>query len=401
MRLLGILIAMGICISLIISGLFMYGCVKKPPETFPQFGVGGPLEGLSPDQLQRFNTGKKAFQRIFFPEEGLGPLFNAEGCGVCHTQPVTGGSSAIAEVHATKFQPPDICDPLFQEGGPVIQQRATPLLQRAGIEKEGIPPSATSQALRTSPPLFGLGLVDAIPEQTILAHEDPNDADGDGISGRANRFIDGRVARFGRKAFIPTLFEFNAGAFTIEQSVTNPLQPVEETINGRPVPPETDPVPEPEIPLSDIETVDDFVRFLAPPRQRDPASCSEKWCIRRGEKIFRKIGCASCHIPSMQTGPSDIPALNNQTVFLYSDLLVHDMGPDLADICLGLATPPEFRTEMLMGLRLRGRFLHDGSATTVREAIERHGGEAGRSREAFEKLREREKASLLQFLGTI
>ncbi len=401
MRPLKALITVGIGIALSISSLLIYGCVKKVPGPSDLARVGVPLEGLSPEELQRFDTGKKAFQRIFFPEEGLGPLFNAEGCGVCHTQPVTGGSSAIAEVHASKFQPPDACDPLFQEGGPVIQQRATPLLRATGIEKEEIPPSATGQALRTSPPVFGLGLVDAIPEETILENEDPNDADGDGISGRANRFIDGRLGRFGRKAFIPTLFEFNAGAFTIEQSVTNPLQPVEETINGQPVPPETDPVPEPEIPLSEIEAVNDFVRFLAPPSQRDPASCSEEWCVKRGGKIFEKIGCASCHVPSMQTGPSDIPALNNQTVFLYSDLLVHDMGPDLADICLGLATPPEFRTEMLMGLRFRRQFLHDGSAKTVREAIEGHGGEAERSREAFEKLRERDKASLLQFLDTI
>lgn len=395
MRLLRILITMGICIPLIISGLFMYGCMKKPP------GIGEPLSGLSPDQLQQFQAGKDAFDRVFVPETGLGPLFNSNSCGECHEAPVAGGSGDEVEVHATRFVPPDFCDPLFQEGGPVIQQEATPLLQAKGIEKEEIPPSATGQGLRTTPPLFGFGLVDGIPEKTILKHEDPNDKNKDGISGRANRFIDGRLGRFGRKAFIPTLFEFNAGAFPIEQGITTPLQPVEETINGKPVPPDTDPVPEPEIPLSEIEAVTDFTRFLAQPPRKDIPGFSEKVHICRGRKTFKKIGCAKCHIPSMKTGDSDIPALKNRKVFLYSDLLLHDMGPELADICLGLATPSEFRTEMLMGLRFREQFLHDGRAKTVEEAVVSHGGEAESSREAFKKLKQKDREALLKFLDTI
>ena len=387
-------------VSLVLSLciLLLSGCAKKPPQ---QANLGDPLLSLSPEQRERFEKGKKAFQRTFSPEEGLGPLFNANACGECHEDPVAGGAGDELEVHATRFVAPNSCDPLFQEGGPVIQQRATPLLQAKGIEKEQIPPSASGQALRTTPPVFGFGLVDAIPDQTILANEDPNDADRDGISGRANRFIDGRLGRFGRKAFIPALFEFNAGAFPIEQGITTPLQPAEETINGQPVPPDTDPAPEPEVPLSEIEAVTDFVRFLAPPPRKFVQGDSEKALVRRGEKTFKKLGCARCHLPSMRTGPSDIPALNHQTVFLYSDLLLHDMGPGLADICLGLATPSEFRTELLMGLRFRQQFLHDGSAKTVREAIERHGGEADAARKAFEKLNEKRKEALLKFLGTI
>ncbi len=387
-------------VSLVLSLciLLLSGCAKKPAQ---QAELGDPLLGLSPDQRERFEKGKKAFERAFSPEEGLGPLFNANACGECHEDPVAGGVGDELELHATRFVAPNSCDPLFQEGGPVIQQRATPLLQAKGIEKEQIPPSASGQALRTTPPVFGFGLVDAIPEQTILAHEDPNDADRDGISGRANRFIDGRLGRFGRKAFIPALFEFNAGAFPIEQGITTPLQPAEETINGQPVPPDTDPTPEPEVPLSEIEAVTDFVRFLAAPPRKYVQRDSEKALVRRGEKTFKKLGCARCHIPSMRTGPSDIPALHHQTVFLYSDLLLHDMGPNLADICLGLATPSEFRTELLMGLRFRQRFLHDGSVKTVREAIERHGGEADAARKAFDKLNEKRKEALLKFLGTI
>lgn len=386
---------MVICLG--VSLLFVVGCPKKPPQP----AAGEPLLGLTEEQLQRFERGKQVFERVFAPEDGLGPLFNAEGCVSCHSMPVSGGSSVVSEVHASKFIPPGGCDPLFQEGGPVIQQRATPLLQAEGVEKEEIPPSATGQALRTTPAVFGFGLVDGIPEETILANEDPDDSDGDGISGRANRFIDGRLGKFGRKGFVPELFDFNAGAFPLEQGITTPLQPVEETINGQPVPPATDPVPEPEIELSDIEVVTDFIRFLAPPPRVDVEDKAEKAQVERGEAVFEEIGCAKCHTPSMQTGPSDVPALDQKTVYLYSDLLVHDMGPEPADVCLGLATPSEFRTELLMGLRFRSRFLHDGSAATVEEAIELHAGEGTAARDAFSALTAEDKQALLKFLQTL
>ncbi len=385
---------LSIGVSLAVSIFIFYGCAKKTR-------LGDPLLGLSPDQVKRFEKGKTAFQRTFSPEEGLGPLFNANGCGECHEKPVPGGIGDEVEVHATKFAPPNFCDPLFQEGGPVIQQEGTPLLQSHGITKEQIPPSATSQARRSTPPLFGFGLVDGIPEKTILANEGLSKRKGEGISGKANRFTDGRVGRFGRKAFTPTLFEFNAGAFPTEQGITTPLQPFEETINGKPVPAGTDPAPDPEIPLGEVQAADDFVRFLAPPPRKEVPSFWEKWEVCRGKRIFKKIGCTDCHIPSMRTGPSDIPALSEKKIYLYSDLLLHDMGPDLADICLGLAAPAEFRTEMLMGLRFREHFLHDGSAKTIRQAIKRHGGEAKRAREAFENLKEKDQEALLKFLGTI
>jgi CxxC motif-containing protein (DUF1111 family) len=108
-----------------------------------------------------------------------------------------------------------------------------------------------------------------------------------------------------------------------------------------------------------------------------------------------------CHVPKMKTGPSDVRALNLKTAALFSDLLVHDMGPDLADICLGQANPSEFRTEMLWGLRFQHKFLHDGSAKTVQEAIERHGGEAQRSADRFRRLSDADKRTLLHFLGSI
>ena len=379
----------------LLLALLLWGC--KTPK---QPALGEPLAELTPDQRAQFLEGKKVFQRVFEPKDGLGPLFNGNSCAECHETPVVGGVGDEVEVHATRFVAPNSCDPLFQEGGPVIQQDATPLLRALGIEKEQIPPGA-AQARRSTPPLFGFGLLDAIPEATLLSHEDPHDANGDGIFGRANRTIDGRVGRFGRKAAVATLMEFNAGAFPQEMGVTTPLSPVEETINGKPVPPETDPAPDPEVTVEDIEKVTSFTRFLAPPPRQIFTNSEDKYLAARGKKLFSLIKCAVCHVPKMKTGPNAIKPLNCKEVALYSDLLLHAMGAELADICLNQAHPSEFRTEMLMGLRFREKFLHDGSAKTVQEAIERHDGEARRSRDIFKGLSERDKKALLKFLETI
>jgi CxxC motif-containing protein (DUF1111 family) len=366
-----------------------------------QPALGEPLANLTREQRAQFDEGKKLFERVFKPEDGLGPLFNGNSCAECHEKPVVGGVGDEVEIHATRFTPPDSCDPLFEEGGPVVQQHATPLLQALGVLKEPVPLHATAEGRRSTPPLFGFGLVDAIPEATILAHEEASHTHGDGVRGHANRTIDGRVGRFGRKAAVATLFEFNAGAFPQEMGITTPFSPIEETISGTPIPPETDPVPDPEISTNEIEKVTAFTRFLAPPPRQVFTDSSDRYLAERGRKLFAELQCAACHIPKMRTGPSNVKALNRKNVALYSDLLVHDMGTNLADICLNMAHPPEFRTEMLMGLRFRDKFLHDGSAKTVREAIERHGGEAQRSRDRFKALNDKDKKALLKFLNSI
>jgi len=380
-----------------VGGLFcsllLCGCKTDQPE------LGGPLRNLTPEQRAQFDAGKKIFQRIFEPKDGLGPLFNSVSCAECHEKPVAGGAGDEVEVHVARFTN-GTCDPLFEEGGQVIQQDATPLLRALGVLKEQVPTNA-AVAHRSTPAIFGFGLVDAIPEATLLAYEDPNDKNGDGISGRASRTIDGRVGRFGRKAAVATLFDFNAGAFPFEMGVTTPLSPVEQTINGRPVPPETDPAPDPEISLEDIKKLDAFVRFLAAPPRPTLTSYEDKSVAKRGEELFAWLKCSGCHVPKMKTGPNSIKALDRQTVELYSDLLVHDMGPELADICLGTTRPSEFRTELLMGLHLREHFLHDGSAKSLQEAIERHGGEAGHSRDKFKALSDADKKALLKFLQTL
>jgi CxxC motif-containing protein (DUF1111 family) len=374
------------------------GCARTPDP-------GDPIAGLSRKERARFERGRAEFERVFTPETGLGPLFNAEACAECHESPVTGGPGDEVEIHVGAYDPElSFCDPLVHEGGPVVQQHATAALAAAmGIDHEPMPPSTTGTGLRTTPDLFGFGLLDAVPDSAILARADPEDGNGDGISGRPNRFFDGRVGRFGRKALIPTLSEFNQGAFVIEQGITSPAVPREESIGGKPIPDGVDAVSEPEVTQETTDLVDDFVRFLAPPAPRNLNRVG-----RRGERVFHEIGCDGCHVPAFVTGDHPVKALRHRTVYAYTDLLLHDMGSELADICFGLAEPSEFRTEPLMGLRFseaieegEPRFLHDGRAKSIDDAIRFHGGEARPSRDRFVGLGERDRTALLEFLRSL
>src|SRR5947199_3699107 len=347
--------------------------------------LGRPLPGLSPAQRRQFEVGRVVFQTEFTPETGLGPLFNAVGCGSCHEEPVVGGGGSNTdeggediEVHATAFHAGSEtaqCDDLAAVGGQVIQKQLTPAYSEyTHLTSEPIPATATDSGHRTTPDLFGFGLLDAVPDGEILALADPLDRNGDGISGRPNRTADGRLGRFGRKAQAATLREFNADAFVMEMGVTNPGNQTEQTVGGLPFPAGIDPLPEPEIGAEQLDAADAFVRFLAPP-PRVPLD----YAGAIGAVTFRRIGCASCHVPALVTGANPVPALRFRVVPAFTDLLLHDMGPDLADICLGQALPSEFRTEPLMGLRFATAFLHDGRAATISQAIQLHGGEGRRA----------------------
>ena len=362
----------------------------------PRQELGGPLSGLTREQRARFAAGREEFERVFTPETGLGPLFNADSCAECHEEPVAGGPGDEVEVHVAAFDSASgFCDPLADRGGPVIQQAVTPALKALGIDSSRSR-SATATAHRSTPDILGFGLLDAVPDAAIQALADPNDRDGDGVSGRPNHFFDGRLGRFGRKALVPTLREFNSGAFVIEQGITNPDAPTEETIGGNPIPAGVDPVADPEITAEMLALANDFVRFSAPPAPR-PLGAQAK----QGRSLFAQIGCQSCHVPSLRTGNNPIKALSHRTVHAYTDLLLHDMGPDLADICLGEASPSEFRTEPLMGLRLATSFLHDGRAETLEEAVRLHAGEGSRSRNRFEALPAKKREALLEFLRSL
>ncbi len=360
---------------------------------------GEPLDRLTEEQLGRFLLGRAVFERLTTPEEGLGPLFNAERCSACHSEPASGGSGPALVLKATRFAD-GRCDLLLGEGGDNIQQRATPLLQARGITQEAIPSRATATARVTGPPLFGLGLVEAIPDELILAREDSADADGDGISGRAPRTTAGRLARFGRKGDAVTILDFIDTALRFELGLTTPRHPQEETANGRPLPPSADPMPEPEIDERGMGLLADYVGLLAPPA-RPPASGAERDSVRQGERLFESVGCASCHVRELRSGPSAVRALDRKPVRLYSDLLLHDLGPDLAGVCGPSAGPSEYRTAALWGLRFRKTYLHDGRARTLREAIALHAGEAAAVRDRFARLSAEQQALLLRFLASL
>ncbi len=378
-----------------------------PPSAallIPFAPAGSPLPNLSPDQLALFERGRAVFQIEFAPENGLGPLFNAAGCASCHENPVVGGSGSNdpaeggedVEVHATAFDGA-VCDDRSAVGGQVVQQQVTPALQAAlGITAEPDIPGATATGRRTTPDVFGFGLLDAVPDAEILALADPYDLNGDGISGRVHRTADGRIGRFGRKAQEASLRAFNSGAFVMEMGVTNPGNLTEQTVGGNPLPAGVDPTPEPEITQDEFDAADAFVHLLAPPK---PLPLDVTGVI--GGAVFAKIGCASCHFPALVTGPSAVSAISLKVVPAYTDLLLHDMGPQLADICLGDAQPSEFRTEPLMGLRFATAFMHDGRALTIQEAIAAHGGEAAASRGRFARLSLSERFALLKFLRSL
>ena len=355
--------------------------------------LGRPLAGLKTEERRLFDRGSVVFATEFTPETGLGPLFNSTSCAECHENPVAGGVGDEVEIHATELQGA-VCSDLSAVGGPVIQQTVTTALHDSlGIDVEPVPLAATGTGLRTTPSILGFGLLDAVPEAEILARADPDDRDGDGISGRPNMTPNGLVGRFGRKAQTATLREFNATAFVMEMGITNPESDVEQTVDGHPLPLGVDPTPDPELSQADLDAAIAFVRFLAPPA---PQGMTVALAASRQE--FIQIGCAGCHVPYLKTGPNPVKALSNQTVPAFTDLLLHDMGPNLADICLAQALPSEFRTEPLMGLRFKTVFLHDGRATSIEQAIDFHAGEGAAARDRFEALPVGERAAIVRFL---
>ncbi len=374
-------------------------CACAPPE--PHHEIGEPLRGLTAEELARFRAGRALFDKVFTAAEGLGPLFNENQCSACHTDPASGGTGEQLVLKATRFAGPGDCDLLTEEGGENIRRQATPALQAHGITRESVPSSATERGRFTAPFLFGLGLVEAIPDAAILAREDAQDTDRDGVSGRAGRTVDGRVARFSRKAELATLRDFTDSALRFEMGLTTPLNPIEPGISGRSLPPRTDPAPDPEIDEGQLDLLTDFVRFLAPPARRWPTGEAERALVAEGERLFARLDCTACHVPTLRTGASAVAALRRQRIDLYSDLLLHDMGPRLANVCGLGATPTELRTAPLMGLGRRRVYLHDGRTTNLHEAILFHGGEAATARDRFRALGRVRQESVIQFLRSL
>lgn len=364
---------------------------------------GRPLAGLAPAQFELFRLGLDDFLEVETAEEGLGPAFNGTSCAVCHSVPAIGGSGTIAEIRAGRRGPDGAFEALDHTGETLIHLFSVPTHSC----QPTLPPTATVVARRVPIPLFGAGLVEAIPDEAILSRADPFDRDGDGISGRAAMIRDvdtgeRRVGRFGWKAQHATLLAFGADAYRNEMGITNDLFKDEAGFGiGTEQMRRCDPIPDPEDvpdPATRRRGIDNFASFmslLAPiDRLREDAT------TRAGQQIFEAIGCASCHVPVQMTGPSPERIFDRKPVPLYSDLLLHDVGTG-DGIPQAAAEAGEIRTPSLWGLRLRRPFLHDGSAATVSDAIGRHAGEAELARQGFDRAREADRLALLAFLDTL
>jgi len=316
--------------------------------------------------------------------------------------PRIGGSSTLTEIRAGLHD--ENGNFVDFPGGSVIQMFSIPTHEVQAV----LPPETAVVARRKSLPVFGDGLVEAVPDSTLLALADPEDLDGDGISGRANLIFDvatqqERVGRFGWKAQQATLMAFGAEAYRDEMGITSDLFPTEAC------PPNVDcdflefidPVPDPEdrpertTGLRGIDNFNNFLRLIGPPPEGERNAKTEA-----GREVFRRLGCDACHIPFLETGPDPTPALANKSFFAYSDFLVHDIGTG-DGIVQGHAGPGEIRTMPLWGVRFRAPFLHDGSASTLRDAIGVHRNEAEPARAAWGRLTVEEQEQVLAFLRSL
>lgn len=368
--------------------------VEPPPGNFET-----PFEMLTSDLSATFARGEEAFMKIFTVEEGLGPIFNQAACVSCHP----GNGRGMPDLSLIRFSMGH--NLMLDMGGPQFQDKAIP-----GVPYESLP-SGVDKSTRLPPPVFGVGLIENISVETILSYADEDDADGDGISGRphwvtAPDFVPAteigggpgvQLGRFGRKASVSSLVQQTATAFQQDMGVTNSFLKEEPSDTG-------DTVPDPEVEGSTVMDIVVFMRLLSPPPRGE---ITEE--VKRGDAIFNEIGCASCHVPTIQTGPSPIDALNRVNVHVYSDFLLHDMGEELADNRPdGDATGTEWRTAPLWGTRLVAEFLggtpfflHDGRATTLEGAIRAHGGEAQNAKEAFFNLSEEQRHNVIAFLESL
>jgi CxxC motif-containing protein (DUF1111 family) len=359
-----------------------------------------PLPNLTADLLTAFSDGLEEFTNREDAAGGLGPIFNQNSCAACHVQ---GGIGGAGFINVTRFGrvTNGTFDPLADLGGSLLQA-----LSINPAAREMVPREANVVARRQTTPLFGLGLVEAIPDGAILAGV--REGKPDGVKGKAHMVTDivsgqRMVGRFGWKAQQATLLAFSGDAYVNEMGITNRFFPTENAPNGKAdVLAAFDQVADPEDTIdpvtgkSDIDHSADFMRLLAPLRPLPPSPSASA-----GRAVFQSTGCAVCHTPRMFTGTNEIGALNQKPVDLYSDLLLHDVGALGDGIVQGDAGPREIRTAPLWGTRVSAPYLHDGRAPTVDAAIRFHDGEAEVSRNRYLKLSVQQRQQLLDFINTL
>jgi CxxC motif-containing protein (DUF1111 family) len=419
----------------------------NPPGATP-----ASIPGLSDGQLEYFNAGMADFSEAETVADGLGPRMNLDSCKGCHIQPAVGGSSPFVNpqfAFATQSGAKDSVPSFISENGPVREARfvqngdGSPdggvhalftITGRDGSsgsckitqENFGQQMSSGNVIFRIPTPTFGGGLIEQIPDGTILANLNdaaptkkalgirgrPNfQVSGRTISGQTNNNgNDGTVARFGWKAQNKSLLLFAGEAYNVEMGVSNELfQTEREEAAGCQYAYAPNSVTDfdatsPTAALSSIEKFAAFMRFLAPPAP-SPDTPGGTASINRGKTTFNSVGCALCHTPTLKTGNSPIQALANQSVNLFSDLVIHDMGVGLQDgVSQGEASGREFRTAPLWGVGQRVFFLHDGRTGDLTQAIRLHsstGSEANGVVNNYNQLSEAQKQDLINFLRSL
>jgi CxxC motif-containing protein (DUF1111 family) len=405
-----------------------------------------PLDGLTSGQTALFNAGMAKFQEREAVKDGLGPTMNLDSCGGCHSQPTVGGTGPAKNPQFIFFndnlKKANRLPPFITENGPVREVRFK--RNPDGTADGGVHDIFTISGLagaedcslkqpnfsprrniifRIPTPTFGAGLIEQIPDQTIIDNQTARISHRYGVRGKLNivnaghtiavrenrNGNDGTIARFGWKAQNKSLLVFSGEAYNVEMGITNELFQTErdETTACQKAPTPND-TTNPDSSgldvLSDIEKFAAFMRFLAPrvPVTDEPGGVSS---INNGKQRFRQVGCTACHTPTLRTGHSTVAALDNKDVNLYSDLAIHDMGTGLADgISQGQAKGREFRSAPLWGLGQRLFFLHDGRTKDLVQAIREHrspGSEANGVVRQFFRLRSKDQQDLLNFLRSL
>jgi CxxC motif-containing protein (DUF1111 family) len=386
--------------------------------------LDGPIEGLTGAQLATFAEGDEEFNRTFGAEEGAAPMFVANACGACHV----GDGKGHPVFNLTRFgrMVDGVFDPMRAMGGPQVQNRAV-----QAYVAEVVPAGVTGVAVFTAPSVTGLGLLESVDDTTLLRMADPDDLDGDGISGRVQLLdeadlivqvtslnavadengptrgvpIGGKyIGRFGKKAVAVNLLHQTVTAYHQDMGLTSDLVP-EDLFNRQVGTFASDDVADPEVGSNTVSAVVFYLRTLKPPPRRDASDAA----VVAGEAAFAQIGCARCHVSTLRTGASPVGPLNQTEFHPYTDLLLHDMGSELDDAYTeGIALTSEWRTPPLWGVGLAAasqggsmHLLHDGRAGSFREAIELHGGEASASRAAFRALTTEQQEQLFRFLESL
>ncbi|MEQ1504887.1 MAG: di-heme oxidoredictase family protein [Myxococcota bacterium] len=385
------------------------GCEDSPAWTLvAEDPPGAPLAGLPDDLVDRFDQGDAAFEALVRETQGLGPVYIRAACGGCHADDARG--PGFPRKMAVRDGDGWSADPTLLPWGsterPYVAGGATtPILPPTDVD-------GLVLSVRSPPGVFGRGYLEAIDESEILAVEQAQ-ADAGVVSGRVNRVCwafdapspdafaiaepgdCGLVGRFGAKARIPSLVGFTADAFQGDMAVTSPLRSTElPNPDGL----TDDALPGLDLDAETVELVAEYVRLLRIPTRpaEDPV----------GAALFTEIGCAECHVPALRTrADHPIAALRDLDAPVFTDLLVHDLGPDHADgLTEGVAGPSEWRTAPLIGMRFLRTYLHDGRATTVDEAIVGHGGpgsEAEPSVASFEALSDAERDAVTAYVESL